>query len=227
MTEPRPRNTTPRPPEGPARLDADLSAEITLGLLHNVNNAMTGVFFTLESTLEETPLEPELKEDLTRVFADLRNAQILLGRASEVCLGARETCYHDAGDLVSRQLDLVRILFPKSAVLEMVPSEEPLYLQLDEGGFRRILLRLARWVSQRLARPPKVKLSVRATSLPGTSEPAVAIVFETHMSTSDNSAPDVGAQEYGGTVTVRRPEAHVGVEAALILPRVRLNSEVL
>jgi hypothetical protein len=108
-----------------------------------------------------------------------------------------------------------------------VASEEPLYLQLDEGGFRRILLRLARWVSQRMARPPKVKLSVRATSLPGTSEPAVAIVFEFNMTSPENSVPDVGAQEYGGAVTVHRLEAPVGVETALLLPRVRLSSEVL
>jgi hypothetical protein len=225
MTESRPKHTRVSPSEGPARLDADLGAEITLGLLHEVNNAMTSVFFTLESCLEDMPLAPEVKEDLTRVFADLRSAQLIIGRTSEVCLGARELCYHEAGDLVQRQLDLLGITFPKSTALEFVPSAEALYLQLDEAGFRRIILRLARWVTQRLARPFAVKLSIREATLPGSGQAAVAIAFETTMTSADQSAPDAGAQEYGGIVTARRLDTPNGVETTLLLPRTRLSSE--
>jgi hypothetical protein len=209
-------------PSGPALLDPPLASELTLGLLHNANNAMTGLYFTIESCLEETSLPAEIREHLEEALHGLRAAQAIADRAAEIHLGLRETSYHEAGDLLRRQLDLLKIILPKGTAIEQMPATELLHLQIDEAGFRRILLSLVRWLRPALQRPPRLVLGARAGLL-ASGQPAVVFCIEAVAETDGNAPENTEASEYGADIAVHRLPAPRGVEVTLALPRVELE----
>lgn len=209
-------------PAGPALLDPPLASELTLGLLHNANNAMTGLYFTIESCLEETALTPEIRAHLEEALHGLRAAQAVADRAAEIHLGLRETSYHEAGDLLRRQLDLLKIILPKGTAIEQTPATELLHLRIDEAGFRRLLLGLVRWLKPALQRPPRVVLGTRAGML-ASGQPGIIFSIETAADISGAAPAEADASEYGGEIAVHRLPAPRGLELTLALPRVELE----
>ena len=121
-----------------------ISSELTLGLLHKLNNLMTGVYFNLETADEELDSQHPASATLRAVTESIQLAQELVRRTADLNLPPEsEASYFEIGPLIEEHWDLVKIILPKSATCEFVPPEHPLYVQVSSEEFREALLQLA------------------------------------------------------------------------------------
>lgn len=121
-----------------------LAGELTLGLLHKLNNLMTGVYFNLEGA--EAALDPAhpaagMVREITRT---IQQAQTLVRRTADLNLAPEaEASYFEIGELVQENWDLIKIILPKSTVAEFQGPAEPLYVKVSTEEFREAILQLA------------------------------------------------------------------------------------
>lgn len=127
------------------RSSQEINAELTPGLIHDVNNVLTGIFFHLDASRELVDRGHPLAEMLAEMQAGVERLRDLVDRATRIHLNAaeREVSYHDLESLAASQADLLRILFPKTARLEILPCSETVYIKCAEHTFRTALLALA------------------------------------------------------------------------------------
>jgi signal transduction histidine kinase len=200
-----------------------LNSNLTLGLLHQVNNVLTGIYFNIEECQAQVDPEDPLGATLEEIAESVTTLHRLLDRTVDVNLPLSvedDANYHDFEELVSRQLDLVRIVFPKTVSFAMRPSTEPLHVHASEQKFRRALLQLAAALREALpASNARVELELRACEA-ASGEPAAAAIFHCEPSGWDSSV----------TLSVARDEAAafgwriLSEPAALLLPRVDLET---
>jgi signal transduction histidine kinase len=159
-----------------------MNSELTLGLLHQVNNVLTGIYFNVEECQAQVDTQSPLGATLEEISDSVRNLHRLLDRTVEVNLPLTEeddASYHDLGELVSRQLDLIRILFLKTASIALLPPAEPVYVLANEQKFRRMLLQLVAALRDALPLPnARIVLELHARpAAPGQPGPMAAIAF--------------------------------------------------
>lgn len=123
----------------------EINAELTPGLIHEVNNVLTGIYFNLESCREGVDAAHPMAEPLQEIQAGVERIKTVLGRITQIHLNAadREISYHELQALVSGQIDLLRIIFPRTARISLTLTKEPLFLRVSEESFRVGLLALA------------------------------------------------------------------------------------
>lgn len=127
------------------RSSQEINAELTPGLIHDVNNVLTGIFFHLETARELVDGGHPLAEILSEMQVGIERIRDLLDRATRIHLNAaeREVCYHDLESLAASQADLLRILFPKTTHLDVATCSETVHIKCAEHTFRTALLALA------------------------------------------------------------------------------------
>jgi signal transduction histidine kinase len=124
------------------RASNELNAELTPGLIHEVNNILTGIYFNLESCGEALSADPALAESLSEINQGVERIKEVLNRTVHIHLNVaeREKTYHDLESLVAAQMDLVRIIFPKTAKITLLPASEALHVEIAEYPFRTVIL---------------------------------------------------------------------------------------
>jgi hypothetical protein len=127
------------------RASNELNGELTPGLIHEVNNLLTGIYFNLESCHESCSADPSAAEALSDITQGVERIKEVLNRTVHIHLNVaeREKTYHDLATLVESQLDLVRIIFPKTAKITLIPPVEALHVELAEHPFRTVILTIA------------------------------------------------------------------------------------
>jgi hypothetical protein len=121
-----------------------LASELTLGLLHKLNNLMTGVYFNLEGA--EAALDPaHPAAGLVREVASaIQQAQALVRRTADLNLAPDpEASYFDLGALIQESWELMKLILPKSTVADFVGPDQPLYVKVSSEEFSEALLQLA------------------------------------------------------------------------------------
>lgn len=127
------------------RASNELNAELTPGLIHDVNNVLTGIYFNLEACQNLVLGEEGLAEALQEINRGVERIKEVLSRATQIHLNVaeRETTYHDLGALVESELDLLRVVFPRTAKIQFQPPESEIHVRLAEFPFRVALLTIA------------------------------------------------------------------------------------
>lgn len=123
----------------------EINAKLTPGLIHDVNNVLTGIYFNIENCREGIDASHPMAESLEEIQAGVERIKMVLDRITQIHLNAadREQNYHELQALLSGQLDLLRIIFPKTARISLTTSEKPLFVHVSEESFRIGLLALA------------------------------------------------------------------------------------
>ncbi len=132
------------------RASNELNDELTPGLIHEVNNVLTGIYFNLESCHEACSADTATAEALSEINQGVERIKEVLNRTVHIHLNVaeREKTYHDLATLVESQLDLVRIIFPKTAKITLIPPSEALHVELAEHPFRTVILTIASCVRE-------------------------------------------------------------------------------
>jgi signal transduction histidine kinase len=127
------------------RASNELNAELTPGLIHEVNNILTGIYFNLETCGEALSADPALAESLSEMNQGVERVKEVLNRTVHIHLNVaeREKTYHDLESLVASQLDLLRIIFPKTAKISLISPPEALHVEIAEHPFRTVILTIA------------------------------------------------------------------------------------
>ena len=86
-----------------------------------------------------------LAESVQEIQVGVERIKEVLGRITQIYLNAaeREQTYHEAQALVAGQIDLLRIVFPKTASITLTAPESALFINVSEYAFRVALLTLA------------------------------------------------------------------------------------
>lgn len=128
-----------------SRASNEINASLTPGLIHEVNNILTGIYFNLEGCREVLDSSHPLAESIQEIQVGVERIKEVLGRVTQIYLNAaeREQTYHEAQALVTGQIDLLRIVFPKTASITLSAPESALYINVSEYAFRVALLTLA------------------------------------------------------------------------------------
>jgi len=128
-----------------SRASNEINAALTPGLIHEVNNILTGIYFNLEGCREVLDASHPLAESVQEIQVGVERIKEVLGRITQIYLNAaeREQTYHEAQALVAGQIDLLRIVFPKTATITLNAPESALYINVSEYAFRVALLTLA------------------------------------------------------------------------------------
>ena len=127
------------------RVSNELNAELTPGLIHEVNNILTGIYFNLETFSAGLGEDSTLAEPLSEINQGVERIKEVLNRTVHIHLNVaeREKTYHDLESLVAAQLDLVRIVFPKTAQVRLISPTEALHVEVAEYPFRTLMLTIA------------------------------------------------------------------------------------
>lgn len=127
------------------RASHEINASLAPGLIHEVNNILTGIYFNLEGCREILDASHPLAESVHEIQVGVERIKEVLGRITQVYLNAaeREQTYHEAQALVAGQIDLLRIIFPKTASITLKSPEASFHLYISEYAFRVALLTLA------------------------------------------------------------------------------------
>jgi len=127
------------------RASNEINAELTPGLIHEVNNVLTGIYFNIESCRELLDAAHPLAEAMQEIQVGVERIKEVLGRTTQIFLNAaeREQTYHEVQALVAGQIDLLRIIFPKTARITLSSGEVPFFFHVSEYAFRIALLALA------------------------------------------------------------------------------------
>jgi hypothetical protein len=127
------------------RASNELNSELTPGLIHEVNNVLTGIYFNLESCSEAFDATHPLADVVQEINCGVERIKELLGRTTQIHLNVaeREMSYHDLEALVAAQFDLLRIVFPKTAKISLNPPSVPVHARVAELPFRVVMLTIA------------------------------------------------------------------------------------
>lgn len=144
-----------------------LASELTLGLLHKLNNLMTAVYFNLETAEEALDPQHPARAALRALTETIGEAQVLVRRTADLNLPPdSEASYHEIGMLVQDQWDLVKLILSKNAIAEFTPPTEQLHVRVSSEEFCEALLQLA--LTTRAAAPgARTHVSVEARSVDG------------------------------------------------------------
>jgi signal transduction histidine kinase len=125
------------------RVSNELNSELTPGLIHEVNNVLTGIYFNLEACQEV--VGEDGAEAFQEISRGVERIKEVLARTSQIHLNVaeRETTYHDLEALMASELDLLRVIFPKTAKIQFLPPESPIHVYVAEFPFRVALLSIA------------------------------------------------------------------------------------
>jgi hypothetical protein len=123
----------------------ELNSELTPGLIHEVNNVLTGIYFNLEGCQEALTPNESAAESVREIGAGVERIKEILSRAVQIHLNVaeRETTYHDLEALVASEFDLLRVVFPKTAKIRFHPPATPIHVKVAEFPFRVALLSVA------------------------------------------------------------------------------------
>ena len=127
------------------RASNEINATLAPGLIHEVNNILTGIYFNLEGFREVLDASHPLAESVQEIQVGVERIKEVLARITQIYLNAaeREQTYHEAQALVASQIDLLRIVFSKTASITLTSPETALYINVSEYAFRVALLTLA------------------------------------------------------------------------------------
>lgn len=127
------------------RVCNELNSELTPGLIHEVNNVLTGIFFNLEGCQEVSGSDGPAAEALREITGGVERIKEILSRTTQIHLNVaeRETTYHDLESLAKGQLDLLRVVFPKTVAIRFLPPDGPVHVKVAEFPFRTALLSVA------------------------------------------------------------------------------------
>jgi hypothetical protein len=127
------------------RVCNEINSELTPGLIHEVNNVLTGIYFNLEFLQEAAESGNESAERLGEISQGVERIKEILGRATQIHLNVaeRELGYHDFETLVASELDLLRLVFPKTAKISFSPPSAPVNVRIAEYPFRVAMLGVA------------------------------------------------------------------------------------
>ncbi len=127
------------------RASNEINAQLTPGLIHEVNNILTGIYFNLEGCRDVFDTGHPLAETVQEIQVGVERIKEVLGRVTQIYLNTaeREVTYHDMQELVANQFDLLRTIFPKTAHISLSSPENPLHIRVSEYSFRVGLLTLA------------------------------------------------------------------------------------
>ena len=228
-----------------------LNGIITPGLVHEMNNLLTGIYFNLETIRELFDASHIATESLNEINQSVERIKELLGRTAQVHLNAaeREINYHDLEVLVSSQLDLLRLLYPRTFKVTVTPPARPVHVHVAEFPFRVALLS-AGLVARQLAREPKsaICLSIYTpenleTLLPASlrfPNPGVAVGISIPAGAAPLSAIDSAADTamlgnvtlasassimhgLGGALYLLEEQHGKPAQVLLVLPEVEIN----
>lgn len=123
----------------------ELNSELTPGLIHEVNNVLTGIYFNLECCQDAQQGDGSADEAVQEIARGVERIKEILGRTTQIYLNVaeRETTYHDLESLVASELDLLRLVFPKTAKIQFLAPPSPIHVRLAECPFRVALLSIA------------------------------------------------------------------------------------
>jgi hypothetical protein len=127
-------------------LRQDLTAELTLGLLHKINNLLTRIHFQVEDSLALLQPSHPVSAQIAELSENIGGIQSLLDRTSQINLppSEQDNCpIYDLEASVHQQMDLLKILLPLSEIRTV--SEEALAIPtgIREGEFGLLLLQIA------------------------------------------------------------------------------------
>lgn len=127
------------------RVSNELNSELTPGLIHEVNNVLTGIYFNLEGCQEILGNEGSAAEAIREISQGVERIKEILSRTTQIHLNVaeRETTYHDLETLVTSEFDLLRVVFPKTAKIQFLPPSRPIHVRVAEFPFRVALLSVA------------------------------------------------------------------------------------
>ena len=150
------------------RASNELNAELTAGLIHEVNNVLTGIYFNLEACQEAVGSDGGIAEPILEIGRGVERIKELLTRATQIHLNVaeRETTYHDLEALVASELDLLRVVFPRTAKIQFCGPSAPIHVRVAEYPFRVAFLSVAARLSSFL---PTGRIEV-PVSIFGTSQ---------------------------------------------------------
>jgi signal transduction histidine kinase len=119
-----------------------LLPDLTLGLMHRLNNLMTSVSFTLEAAEEEIPPGSNAREYLAALGESLAEVQRIIRRTCEVnlSLGSEEMAYQNLNSVLRNDHDLFRFVLPKGADLTIETAPEQMVVRASTSALRSVLL---------------------------------------------------------------------------------------
>lgn len=186
-----------------AQNEASFASELTLGLLHKLNNVMTGIFFTVEACQMDLDPSHPVSEEIKSLAENAQKAQQLIERTTEVNLSNDEVSYHELSELLNKQLDVFKIILPKTTQVQVIAPTETMHVQLNDVDFRTILLSIARTL--------KPQLTIKGRPL-GTLFTKPATQLSDHENVClDLAAADSVALVFRVEVPTWAPEAHVNL----------------
>lgn len=222
-----------------------LNAMLTPGLVHEMNNLLTGIYFNLETMREFFDSNHPACETLKEINQSMERIKELLCRTAQIHLNTieHEVSYHDLETLVSSQLDLIRILFPKTFRISLNPPTRSLHVQVAELPFRVALLSAATIVKALTkTAKPEIVFSIHSTdSLPATLAPAeVAVSISLPDPVDSPATADASIdltktngitltaalstmRSIGGDLRITQTNETQKTEVLLVLPEVEIN----
>jgi len=117
---------------------------VTLGIAHDLNNLLTGVFSIADLCLHDGVPDDPLRERIEMIRRNGQSAAHLIQRLfHEHSATAGHEEYHDLQQLLGANLDLIRWAVPKSIEVSQVLSSQSEPVWLDGIQFRTVCLQLA------------------------------------------------------------------------------------
>jgi hypothetical protein len=116
----------------------------TLGIAHDLNNRLTGVYSIADLCLHELDEKSPMRERIQMILENGEGAVELiqrLFREHSAAVGREE--YHDLNQLLSTNSELIRWAIPKSIEIRKLTWAEPLPIFADAVEFRTLCLYLA------------------------------------------------------------------------------------
>ena len=234
------------------RASNEINATLAPGLIHEVNNILTGIYFNLEGFREVLDASHPLAESLQEIQVGVERIKEVLSRITQIYLNAaeREQTYHEVQAIVASQIDLLRIVFSKTASITLTSPETALYINVSEYSFRVALLTLATCV-RGLYPEGKIEIPISVLSPEDLSEadfgtyttscdcvgisfrlPCLALSvaeiddFHARDNSSDLSmaAAEVLVGEAGGRLLFSKGKAPHASEVAMVFPLHNLNT---
>ena len=134
------------------RMSNELNAQLSPGLIHEINNVLTGVYFNVENFQEVLASDHPGAADLEEIQTGLDRIKVILNRSLQIYLNTieRDKSYHDLENLIVAQMDLMKIVLPRTTKLEFLPGGNRFHVHLAEHPFRVVLLSLAEGIRDSL-----------------------------------------------------------------------------
>ncbi len=133
------------------------------GLLHDMVNSMMGIHSLSESLVRSLEKDNPLKSNIELIYKSALKAQKLMLRISEVNRSKPgERTLVDLAKLVHSQKEILKVVLPPGAALQLDIMESELPVRIDVNSFKMVLLHFAMNATCNLAAQCRVKLSVRA-----------------------------------------------------------------